>query len=463
MKCKFLAVLPFLVAFSALNSGAFAQSDDFLRGESLFRENKIEEAVPYLRNAVNGGRHPKAYNYLALSLHAMGLYQEALDICSEGMKAHDTDKKIIAFNAGNVCFDMGDYYSAERWFSLAIAANRIYAPPVLNRANALFMQGKYYQSLEDYKTYLDLSPNDRQKPEIEQIIAMIEGMRKAEEERIAEELRLREEEERIIAEQKRQAEEYAAYLAEQRRLEEERQRREEEARIRAEAEAAANARLELQKAEIQALLREQDNRLEAQRLEYERKLAEQKMLEEERRMREAELTAQAKEEALAAQEEARAAQERQLLLMSEIEARLKEQEARQEAQRLEYEARLAEQKKAEEERLLREAEERKRAQEERAAQELLERQQAEARYREQEERLNAQREEIQKMLEEQRNAQQEILRAELERQNKKAEEDAARRRKLLEDVATSLQNSSTSNMSAGAEGTVDYGYGSELE
>ena len=40
---------------------------------------------------------------------------------------------------------------------------------------------------------------------------------------------------------------------------------------------------------------------------------------------------------------------------------------------------------------------------------------------------------------------------------------AERRRKLLEDVASSLQDSTTQNMSAGAEGTVDYGYESELE
>ena len=46
---------------------------------------------------------------------------------------------------------------------------------------------------------------------------------------------------------------------------------------------------------------------------------------------------------------------------------------------------------------------------------------------------------------------------------KKAEEDAARRRKLLEDVAASLQNSGSSNMNAGAEGTIDYGYETELE
>ncbi len=41
--------------------------------------------------------------------------------------------------------------------------------------------------------------------------------------------------------------------------------------------------------------------------------------------------------------------------------------------------------------------------------------------------------------------------------------EAAKRQQFLEDVAASLQNTDTENMSAGAEGTVGYGYESELE
>ena len=57
-------------------------------------------------------------------------------------------------------------------------------------------------------------------------------------------------------------------------------------------------------------------------------------------------------------------------------------------------------------------------------------------------------------------AEEEAARAEAERI---AAEEAARRRKLLEDVAASLQNTETENMSAGAEGTVEYDYETELE
>lgn len=339
---KFLSFI--LLFFSGI---CFCQTSDFLKGESLFKENKVEEAVPYLKNAISQGGNPKAYNYLALSYHKLGMYEESLEVCSEGMKVSGTDKKVLAFNAGNVCFEMEDYYTAERWFSLAIAANRIYAPPVLNRANTELKQNKYLAALEDYKLYLDLSPNDGQKPEIEQLIQLLEGWKKAEEERIAEEKRLKEEE-RILAEQKRLDAEEAALTA---------------------ATAASAAQAEEEKAKAAEEKAKADEALQQQLNE---KFAEQARLLEEQR--------------------------------EELKKLIEEQKAAQEAQRLENAKRQEETAKWE-------AENARRAEEE----------------------------------------------------AKRAEEDAARRRKLLEDVAASLQNSGSSNMNAGAEGTVDYGYETELE
>ncbi len=46
---------------------------------------------------------------------------------------------------------------------------------------------------------------------------------------------------------------------------------------------------------------------------------------------------------------------------------------------------------------------------------------------------------------------------------KKQEEEAERRRKLLEEVANSLQNTDSTNMSSGAEDIIDYDYESELD
>lgn len=80
------------------------------------------------------------------------------------------------------------------------------------------------------------------------------------------------------------------------------------------------------------------------------------------------------------------------------------------------------------------------------------------------EELRAQEEQRQKEEElriaEELRKQEEALRLERERI---AAEEAERRKKLLEDVASSLQNIETENISVGAEGTFDYGYETELE
>lgn len=73
----------------------------------------------------------------------------------------------------------------------------------------------------------------------------------------------------------------------------------------------------------------------------------------------------------------------------------------------------------------------------------------------------------QKRLEEEnKRLQEEMIRRKAEQEALEAERRAAeeeRRRKLLEDVANSLQQTDTTNMTAGAEDVLDYDYESELE
>ncbi len=70
------------------------------------------------------------------------------------------------------------------------------------------------------------------------------------------------------------------------------------------------------------------------------------------------------------------------------------------------------------------------------------------------------------MEEENQRLQEELARQEAERkaaEEARLAEEAERRRKLLEDVANSLQQTDTTNMTAGAEDVLDYEYESELE
>lgn len=294
MKKRTLLVL----VLAVIGFYAFSQNSNFLKGEEYFRKNEPAKAIPLLETSITEGGNPRAYIYLALSYYQLERYPEALEVCNKGMLATGTNKKIIAYNAGNIAFKMESYEAAEKWYSMAISADATYAPAVLNRAQSLLKQGHYVDSRSDYIRYQELQPDNPQYREIEILIGLLD-----------------EEVEKITQEQERI--------------------KVEEARIQAE-----NARIEAENARIAA-------------------------------------------EKAAAEEAAR------------VEAERVAEEARVQAAKAEAEARAAAERAAEAERV--------------------------------------------------------------------AAAEAERKRKLLEDVAASLQDAETQNMSAGAEGTVDYGYESELE
>ena len=185
-----------------------AAQSDFSRGESFFRADNPDKAVPYLQKAIENKEDPKAYLYLALCYFQQGNYAQALTICSEGMDAPGTNKKILAYDAGNIAFAMEDYNEADRWYSLAIAADANYASPVLNRANTRLKQGRFKECKEDYINYIKLSPESEQGNTINAIIAMLddqmENEKKAEVIRVEQERKQRDEEQRIAAERARQ-------------------------------------------------------------------------------------------------------------------------------------------------------------------------------------------------------------------------------------------------------------------
>ena len=144
--------------FTMLVFSSFA-SDAYETGYSLFSTNKPEEAIPYLETALNDlATPPEVYIYLGIAYYQTGQYVESLDVFRKGLSASGTNKRIIAFNAGNSAYAMRDYATAEEMFSLASVADPAFASPVLNRANARLSQDKLQGALEDYQRYLVLVP-----------------------------------------------------------------------------------------------------------------------------------------------------------------------------------------------------------------------------------------------------------------------------------------------------------------
>lgn len=245
VKRKFFLIL----AIITMSVFSLFASDAYETGYNLFTTNKPAEAIPYLESALNDvAVSPSVYVYLGIAYYQTGKYPESLDIFKRGLSASGTNKRIIAFNAGNSAYAMRDYATAEEMFSLASVADPAFAAPVLNRANARLSQDKLQGALEDYQRYLVLDPYSSQRAEVEAIIRALQGemvYREEEKERLAqEEQRMKEEEARIQAENQRIAEEKAeAARKEAERLAAERAA--EEARLAAQREAEAERRRRL--------------------------------------------------------------------------------------------------------------------------------------------------------------------------------------------------------------------------
>ena len=90
-------------------TGAFCQSGDFAEGERLFRQNDPRGATVYLEKAAASLSYPKAFVYLSVAYYQLGMYAESIDACERGMSVPGTDKKVLAFNAGNSAFAAGDF------------------------------------------------------------------------------------------------------------------------------------------------------------------------------------------------------------------------------------------------------------------------------------------------------------------------------------------------------------------
>lgn len=258
----------FLISFNI-----FAQSE----GEKLFMNNKpAQAAVIFEKEIESGTNDPNTYNYLGLCYYQLQDYEKSVIAFEKGLSAPRTNKKILAFNAGNSCYAMKDYRKAVEYYGLAYKLDQYYSQALLNEANSHLMLSEFDKALEDYQHFLILEPKDRQEPKIRLMIALLEK-----------EL-VRIENERIAAEAE------AARIAEEERLYKEELKRQEEERLAAERE---RLRLEAERlAEEERLARErraeeeriaQEKRAEEERLERER-LAEIERLAEEKRKADAE-------------------------------------------------------------------------------------------------------------------------------------------------------------------------------
>jgi tetratricopeptide (TPR) repeat protein len=153
---------------------AFGASDFFDRGEALFVQNKPRDAQPLLESALNDDpTNEKTYLYLGIIYQQLGDPQKAIDILKRGLDVATAHKDLFYYNMGNDYYTRNDFKSAEQVYGQALAANKSLSSCYLNRANARLQLKDFTGSLADYVLYLQLQPQDPQRPNIEKVIALL--------------------------------------------------------------------------------------------------------------------------------------------------------------------------------------------------------------------------------------------------------------------------------------------------
>jgi tetratricopeptide (TPR) repeat protein len=171
---RFLAVFAFFLALSSASTALFGSSEFFDKGEALFVQNRPQEARPLLESALNDDpSNEKTYLYLGIIYQQLGDPQKAIDILKKGLGVASAFKDLFYYNMGNDYFSRKEFAFAEEMYTSAIANNKNLSESWLNRANTRLQMQNYDGALGDYSLFLQLAPQDPQRPAIEKIMALL--------------------------------------------------------------------------------------------------------------------------------------------------------------------------------------------------------------------------------------------------------------------------------------------------
>ena len=126
----------FFILFCLTVFGVYSLNS-FEQGESLFLDNKPDEAKLYLENAlVSEPSNEKIYYYLGYIYEQLGEYQNAINILQRGIDIAVIYKDQFYFNIGLNFRELGENVLAEEMYTKAITQNSLYPEPYLCRANS---------------------------------------------------------------------------------------------------------------------------------------------------------------------------------------------------------------------------------------------------------------------------------------------------------------------------------------
>jgi len=177
------------------------------QGIEAFQYNCLDEAALFFEQAIREeSPSAAAYRYLGLAYEQLGQHEEALSTyrsALDGSIGTARERALISLELGLALSRSQDYDGAAAAFDQALQLDNTLSAVYLNRANVNVARSRYERAISDYRLYLTLRSDSTQRPQIEQMIALladtIEAERKAAEE--AERQRLQAEEAARVAEE----------------------------------------------------------------------------------------------------------------------------------------------------------------------------------------------------------------------------------------------------------------------
>ena len=115
------------------------------------------------------------YLYLGIVYQQLGDTEKAIATFRRGLAVPGTHKDLLYYNIGNNFFIRKEYSAAEEMYTSALAANARLPEASLNRANSRLALKSYEPAIADYTLFLQLRPDDPQRPKIEELIRLLRG------------------------------------------------------------------------------------------------------------------------------------------------------------------------------------------------------------------------------------------------------------------------------------------------
>ncbi len=175
---KFTRIFAFLTIFALGIPSALCAQEAFLRGESLFLQNKPEDALAYLEAAVVAPEAPlAAFLYLAMAYQQVNRPDDAIAVYQKVLPTAGDSTALAAYSMGNVYYGKGDFAAAEAAYTQALDADAFYTSACLNRANTRLRLENLDGAFDDYTQYLALVSDTPQRAQIEAVLAALQKSR----------------------------------------------------------------------------------------------------------------------------------------------------------------------------------------------------------------------------------------------------------------------------------------------